>query len=325
MKTTYLSFLVLVLAITAPLQAQRKVLFTLTPQIQHDFGYTEYIMDIRIPDGYNILVLKSELEFPLDVLTAGLEVGLRSSQEGHLAWSFAGSYLTNLNDPGGVMKDHDWATLDTVTYRVDKFSYTESDARQKSALFAVEGTLRVLHRDRFDLDLWTGYRYQKIEQDIIGWQGWYLDTNFEQQPQSGTERAVFYRVTYKTPHFGLRSRLDLSDDLTLDMRAAFAAVWASDFDDHLLRGKDAIADISGSGVISGINIDYRLPARGPARLHVELGSELTYFTASGSQTQRWYADDPGTPWDDAGDEFPGIPHKVNTLQANVGLKLGLVF
>ncbi len=300
------------------------VKFTLDPQLSHNFGYTEYIMDISFPTVEGNYVLKSELEFPLDVIMAGAKVGLHSTADKLYAWSVKGGYFTNLNDPGGVMKDHDWTTVRPNV--VEKFSFTESPSEMSSTLLLFEGTLRVLHRKRFDLALWGGFRYQKIKQDIIGYKGWQLDTNLIRHDISGTERAVVYRVTYKSPHVGLRANIKLGARASLGARAAFAPVWASDFDDHLLRKKTATADITGSGIISGANLDVNLASKSSLKPFVTLVSDLVYFHASGNQTQSWYGDDPATPTeDDTGTVLSGIPHEINTLQINVGLRVGLTF
>jgi len=316
--------LVSVLSIGQTLFAENRVKYTLAPQVWQNFGYTEYIMDISVPTDSGLLELKSELEFPLDVVMAGVTVGFHSTRVGLYAWSMEGGYFTNLEDPGGVMKDHDWGTLEWGQ-DAEKFSYTESRAEMKSTLITAEASLRVLHKRSFNLDLWGGFRYQKIEQDIIGFEGWQLDSNLVPQDISSTERGVFYRVTYKVPHLGLRSGVKLGEYTDLDAKAAFALVWTSDFDDHLLRKKTATADISGHGFISSVGARYLVPAGGRVQPFFELVAGILYFHASGSQKQRWYGDDPITEDDDTGLSISGIPHEINSRQASVGVKVGVAF
>jgi len=282
------------------------VKLSVAPQISHNFGYTEYIMDISILTDSGLFELKSELEFPLDVVMAGVTVGLYSNAEALYAWSIEGGYFINLDDPGGVMKDHDWMTL-VWGQEAEKFSYTESRVEMKSTLVTAEASLRVAHGRSFDLDLWGGFRYQKIEQDVIGYDGWQLDTNLVRHELSGTEPAIFYRVVYKSPHFGLRSNIRLGRHTSIGAKAAFALVWTSDYDDHLLRFKDAAADITGRGFISGLSLRHRLPyISGRAQPFFELVGGFIYFHASGSQTQYWYGDDPVTEDNDTGTIISGV-------------------
>ena len=331
-----LAVLVSVLIISQTLFAESQVKFALAPQVWQNFGYTEYIMDMAFVTDSGPYLLKSQLEFPLDVTMAGIMGGLYSTRNTLYAWSVEVGYFSNVDDPGRVMKDHDWETVwrvigpDTVIYwgQVEKFSYTKSKAEMKSHLLTAEGFLRVLHKKHFDLDIWGGFRYQKIEQDIIGYEGWQLlrDSSVARDTAvSGTAPAIYYRVTYKTPHLGLRSNIRLGQYSTLGARAAFALVWTSDFDDHLLRKKTARANISGHGFISSMNARYLIPAGGRFQPFFELAAGFLYFHASGNQTQRWYGDDPITEDDDTGLSLSGIPHEINSLQVSVGVKVGVAF
>ena len=325
MKRNLLITFTFVLSLSQTSLAQSKVKFTVTPQVSQNFGLTEYIMDIYIPYDKGIYVLKSQLEFPLDVVMAGAAVGLHSIGEDIYAWSIEGGYFSNIDDPGGVMKDHDWET-DTATGLVEKFSYTESQTKMKSTLITIEGYLCVLQKGQFGLDIWGGFRYQKIEQDIIGYDGWQIDTNGVRHTVSGIERGIYYRVMYKSPHLGLRSNVELNPHTGISAKAAFALVWASDFDDHLLRNKTATADITGHGFISGVSLRHQMPRTGVMQPFFELAGEFVYHHASGGQTQRWYGDDPITPDDDeTGIVVSRIPHEINSRQVSVGLRVGLGF
>ena len=338
MKQNFLPSLILVLCITEPSFAEKNVEFTLEPFISHNFGHTEYIMYYRIPTVEGIYLVKSELEFPLDVIMAGAQIGLRSTKNALHAWSIRGGYFTNVADPGGIMKDHDWETVwrlvgqDTAIYwgEVEKFSYTESDVAMRSTQLSVEGFLRVLHKRGFGLDLWGGFRYQKISQDILGYDGWQLQRDSDGGARkinvAGTEPAIDYWISYKSPFIGLRSSVRLATPVDLETKAAFAPVWISDFDDHLLRHKIGTASITGSGVLSGVSLILHLPGNASVHPLAVVTSDITYFHASGNQTQEWYGDDPASPNDDdTGTILPGVPHKINTFQFNVGLRVGFAF
>jgi hypothetical protein len=339
-KLSYLLFFVSF--ICRPVLAEQALRFTVDPFISHNFGYTEYIMEwygyLATPTDTGPYFLSSKLEFPLDVIMLGAKIGLHSTRETLYAWSIEAGYFTNLDDPGGIMKDHDWETVhrviagDTVYSwgQVEKFSYTESSAQMKSTQLTLDAFLCVLHENSFSLDLWGGFSYQRIEQNIFGFEGWQLwrDSSIaDTVPLNGTEHALFYRVTYKTPHLGLRSNIKLASKVRFTAQAAFAPVWVSDYDDHLIRNKIATASITGSGVNSGASIRLNLGDNPKLKPLIILTSELVYFHASGNQTQKFYDDDPGTPDVDESvlPPFPGIPHEINTLQFNVGLRVGLIF
>jgi len=213
--------------------------------------------------------------------------------------------------------------------QVEKTSFTESEVDVKHFQVHMEGYFRVFRSPRISVDFWGGFRYQRIEQDIIGYDGWQLWRDVskpEVVPIHGTDTALFYRVTYTAPHIGLRSNLHPDSRSLLSVWAAFAPVWVSDFDDHLLRKKTGISNITGSGGLFGAQIQVQ-PAHGVGMVPiVSVRGDLAYFRASGRQTQHWYGDDPITPdYDDTGSTLAGLPHVIETLQISLGLRVALVF
>ncbi len=314
----------IVLSLCQASLSQSEVKFTLAPQVSQSFGYTEYIMDLVGHSDTGLVVLGSKLEFPLDVLLVGAKFRMRSIGDSLGAWWIEGAAFTNVDDPERVMKDTDW-TKKRANLVLDD-SYTESRAQMSSILLTIEAARCVVQRENVSLAAWAGFRYHRIEQDITGWEGWYIDSLLVLHRRSGTKQGIFYRVTYKLPHVGLLSEIKYHRRISLELKAAYALVLASDFDDHLLRHKDATASMTGHGILSGANIRCRLPVSGKVQPFFELVAGFAYLHASGSQTQTWYGDDPITPdVDDTGTIRSGIPHEVTSRQAYLGLKVGLGF
>jgi len=308
--------------------------FYVKPYTGMSFGKTEYVMDLNYNDGTGIQHVKSQLEFPLDGLMAGGVVGFRkNSASGRPRWVEIGVY-TNIGNPGGKMLDHDWWNLRTGEY--EKFSYTESDVEMKSLFLTLEGGISVATLGKStDLSIIGGIWYHHIEQDIIGIEGWQLDpTTGERVEGSILDTLVgFYRVTYKLPHAGLRLEFNPSPTITVDSKAAFALVFASDFDDHMLRGKTAVSSITGRGLINGLDLLYSPGGNKGHGTFLETTCDFIYLTSSGTQTQEWYRDetwvDPNTGEEtiqtEKGTRFLGIPHDINTTQFRLGLSLGYRF
>ncbi len=324
MKKVFLSVGIIILGLSVTATAKSNIRFGVAPSVMYTFGETEYIMDITYLSNGHIMTLKSQLEFPLDGMMAGMTARMYCAQQKLYTWSVEVAYYRNINDPGGIMKDHDWMT-DTLTWSVYKFSYTESDATMKSRLATLDVTLRVYQHRSFHIDLWGGIRYQKIEQDIIGYEGWQYDTAGVRHDISGTEKAMEYEVTYKTPHLGLQMEVGLEKASQLRLRAGYAMVWTSDVDDHVLRYKVATSDIKGNGFLGGVNFFHQVIVSEQLRWFFDLFGNVSYFHAQGNQVQRWYGDDPATPSDDTGYILSGIPHEINSTQAQLGVKLGVLF
>lgn len=324
MKRNLLITFIFVLSLVQTSFAQSKVKFTVTPQLSQDFGLTEYIMDIAVDTDTGLAVLGSKLEFPLDAVSAGVKFRVQPRGDGMDAWWVEGGVVTNIDSPDKVMKDTDWAKKRTNLVVDD--SYTESRVEMSSILLTIEATRRILHRENINLAVWAGFRYHRIEQDIIGWDGWFIDSNLVLHKQSGTEQGMLYRITYKLPYIGFLSDVEYDRRISLELKAAYTPVFVSDYDNHLLRNKDATASISGHGFLSGVKLQCRMGDTGTRQPFFELAGEFVYLHASGSQTQRWYGDDPITPdKDETGSVARGIPHEINSRQVSVGLRVGLGF
>lgn len=309
----------------ASLLEPSKTTFSFSPSIRSSYGETEYDMNINVP-GFQ---LRSLLEYPLDYIMAGGKAELVLNTDRADQYRFEGSYYKSMTDPGGTMFDSDW--LDQ-----QMFSYTESDAEVKAVLAQFRLERRFYSQQGTHLALFAGYRYSKIEQDIFGIDGWQLDTLGQRFYFTVPDiNALYYEVTYKLPHAGLRvtrggSQVDLSGSV------AYSIALVKDIDDHLLRGKLSTADINGKGLLADVEVKWKMKSGG-MKLFLKLTGDLSYIRASGSQTQTWYADEYGWVWDENNNEYvwdiavpegtsiTGIPHDINLTQYTVGLDLGISF
>ena len=306
--------------------------FTVKPSFWKMSGETEYDYNVTypviLPSGDMVVRSnRSLLEFPLDVKMAGGSVGIMKSNQEKTIWTVELGLYTNVGDPGGLMKDHDWLSL--PTYFDGKFSYTESNAKMKMVMFDFEGTALIFDFGGASISILGGYRYQKIEQEIIGFSGWFIDwlfdTNLTQQLQSGYEPAIDYWIIYKGPKFGLSFQKEFSSKVKLNLKSAFTMVWAEDFDDHLLRGFHTFADGTGSGILTGGNIRWDLNDQlSGGQPFVEFQASYDYFSVDATQTFEQYAD-AGPNEFPVGTSFGGLPHDLKSSQFRFGVNLGLIF
>ena len=316
-----------------PIPAQYTSQFFFSPSIRYVAGKTAYIMDIRQFDPtYGALRLKSQLEFPLDGVLAGGTFGLHLTRYDRPLWRFELGVWTNANQPGGTMYDHDWANFYTGTY--EKFSYTESDVEMKSFLLDFRGAYEFYSRPSWGLSLTAGFRYQHISQHVIGFAGWQLDQETLEPIRFDFDSVlgITYTVDFHVPNLGFMLSADLGRGTSVSVTGAGAALIVSDEDNHLLRGKIATADILGWGLLTGASLDIT-PGAAPRGLFFSLSGDLSYYNASGKQTQTWYVDEygynPDTGEDEviapAGTTLPNIPHDIKSLQFHTGLEVGLRF
>ncbi|UCD95392.1 MAG: hypothetical protein JSU69_04915 [Candidatus Zixiibacteriota bacterium] len=281
---------------------------------------------------FNLVKLKSKLEFPIDAVLLGGEASIGQDSKGKRNWSVELGIFTNLNDPGNVMKDHDWFTGTTdVGYFDGKFSYTESKAEMTHTVIAIKGEKRIASSKKFALYGYAGYRYQKISQDIIGYDGWQIDIFNDPSftkvyGGDDTVKALLYEVTYKGPFLGVEYDYYFTPSIYIGIEAAAMPTSVSDYDNHLLRKKDGKAEGTGVGFLSSVFMHLEPWRTGPSTLiFFDIEGELFTARVSTKQVQEWYGDDPFSEDDDTGVIIRNIPHDVRSTQFNLGLRIGVTF
>lgn len=316
---------------SAPQQAMsntRSGSFYVKPYVGTSFGKTEYVMNLAFEvDDDTTYILGSRLEFPLDVMMVGGLIGYGTDPSSEGAWRIEAGAYTSITDPSGLMRDYDWANIGFFGEwlgEVRDISFTESDAEMKSSMFSVEASRRIIVGSVADVWLVGGFRYHRIEQDIIGYTGWQYDPYGDSLVFGSMQdtAALFYQVTYKLPHLGLRAAMTPYRSLSVDVRTSFTRAFVSDFDDHLLREKSATATTTGLGVLAGLDLNLDLQPDREQGLQFGLSGEFTYVKSSGTQTQVYYGEA------SEGEPIPrslGIPHDINMTQFRIGVSLGYRF
>lgn len=290
-----------------------------------DFGYrlgeTEYVYDEsgQVPNVGPVNV-GSQLEFPLNCFRVGLAA--RLGQDHVLRpWNVQLSLHTNINDPTAKMLDHDWITWPTSGFD-GKFSYTESDVDMRSFELDLTGRWYVAHPGAFLIGPWAGFRLQYFSQDVIGFDGWQIDYQnqpFNRQYFDDPRLGIKYHVTWIQFPLGLAWRLPGGRVLSGDFHIGMVPCFFSDYDDHVLRGKDAEASGFGFGFDTRSSWEVAV-GRSPLRFRANVA--FLYLKGSADQTQTWYADDPGTPNEnETGTVTEGIPHELKTSQFDISLEV----
>jgi len=304
--------------------------FSINPVIGRIFGHTSYVMDAQTYDSViGTYRMKSKLEFPLDISMAGATVGFTQYRAERKYLSVELGFAMNVNDPGGAMKDHDW--IGPTDRSLIKWSYTESEDDLKALILTAEVAGRLYSRRNSEAFIFAGFKYQKLKQDVFGYEGWQLysgeggeiDTLFI---ADDTVKAMYYEVTYKTPLIGLKYCQGITSPFSANLTAAYVMVLASDVDDHFLRYKISTADGIGYGFYSDLYIRYIMsPKSNGIKPFITVGGEFLTMKVATDQTQKWYGDDPISEEDDTGQVTSNIPHEISSTQFMLGLKLGIEF
>jgi hypothetical protein len=312
--------------------AGARPLVTIDTGLGRMFGNTTYEISVceYIPDYELTACAESELEFPLDVWRADLNLGLEGTISGRAPWRAEIAIGTNIGDPAGKMLDSDrisipdWGVSET-------FSYTESTAEADVLVLDLSGRIAFFARPRLRLEAVLGYAYEDFSYEIFGVEGWQLDL------ESG-ERIYFsefhgvnvldYDITYNVPYLGMSMRSLPSRSLTIDAEILYSPrASAEDRDDHILRNKTAESDCDGSAYMGSVEVTWK-PQRygGGLRWYLGAGFDLTHIATDGAQTQRWYGDDPVDPdHDETGLVVSGIDTEIVGSHQTVFFRAGLEF
>ena len=282
------------------------------------FGDTKYELNALAEDPSEpgtLVDIRSELTFPLDVTLLGLTVSWAREMAASRRWALAAGIHTNVNDPSNKMTDEDW-----VGGR--QYSFTESNAELEMLLLTADVYYRIRKGQRTDLSLFFHFDYQRIEQHMVGFEGWrgslFSDQRF---PVSGSAPVIDYEVEYLSPQLGAAGDYRFTDSYRLAFQVSAGVVYASDTDDHLLRGRISEGNGWGLGLNSSVALDL-LPGFVPwGWLSASLTGELRFFHAEGNVDQRWYRDE-DLP---AGTEILDIPYQLESLQAQIGVSVGISF
>ena len=302
--------------------------FAVSARAKKMSGYTKYRMTISGWYDYSgslvLINLASELEFPLDVYMTDATFTMGGTFMKERRWTLGVTIGADMQDPRGRMKDSDW--LQIPEYGFDhKIIYSESGAALKAAYLDIFGGVGLWPQSSLRLDVLIGYRRQKLTYDIFGLDGWSLDENLNPITFSAFagEQVLAYRITYSMPYLGIAPAVDIMPSLRADGNISFSPLVTSrDHDDHVLRMKELDGECTGTMFSADAGLAYTIggPA-GRLRWVIGLGYEYMYISASGTETQRWYGDDPSSEGDETGATLSGLRHKVTSRQNGIHLNL----
>jgi hypothetical protein len=185
-----------------------------------------------------------------------------------------------------------------------KFSYTRSNTRDRTSLFAELDAALALRADgAVELDF--GYRHHFYRAKAAGLEGWQFDMNGDPQPVAAPPNFVGGTVTIHQliPYFGI-AYVPLAGRFTLRTTARLEGLYHHSVDDHQYRNKRGIS--TGGGLGFDLAVAPSLALSRGIRVGLRFEAELLWLL-DGSLHQRFYADDPSTP----GIEGPNTPVPVS--------------
>ena len=324
-------------AISLILAAAASARSSLEPFLMRGMGSTLFRMEMTFPltGGEDIPedmkgLGQSELEYPLDMFTAGLKWRFEpAGGETARGMGFTLGAWTNVSDPAGKMKDTDWfgarvSSGNTTTSSLVKFSYTESTAEPR--WYGGEagwdfGPFSLLGKQaRYGLSV----RAERFTYRMTGVEGW---QRFPDSPRvrvntlSG-QLVLTYALTRVMPRFFADIRLAEGRIAAWNATLSAGPAFAWDHDDHVLRNK--YSDTYAFGFEAGVRSE--LAFRVSDRSRLVAAAELAYLRTKGTMDQHYYGDDPGTPdQNESGRDYKNVVNRIIGLAGGVSAGYRFLF
>jgi len=293
------------------------------------FGQSLYGLEHTVEAEPSSVFVRSELDWPVDVLLLGLEATLGGDLPAGRRWGLSLVVQTNLTDPRGEMADSDWWSIEGVL-PLTKFSFTTSATEARGVLGELRGWLAPVGWgtavNGADLLVLLGYRHEWLDLSAFGADGWQLDDDVRVAVDLAADtRAADYRLHRLLPFLGVGLQAWLLEVLLLDVELRLLGVFGLDRDDHVLRNKLARGTAYGLGTSLSLAPRWSIALTAALRLALGVVFEVQYLNGfAGTLEQDYYADDPYLPGDETALDLPDVDFYLEslrfTLQAVVELR-----
>jgi hypothetical protein len=294
-------------------------------------GYTDY--HIKFPatiyfyDGSTYIPYTvpghSILAFPIDgYRMEGVVTGkLRLPKNKALIFDLG--FSTTISQPQEAMVDSDYIELKDFGWSNWVLGATRSSVDYSNYDISLNAGYTMLLGKKAQFIPMIGFQTSMNKFDVIGLEGWYEWDYGIREPvdpyyYAGTT-VMKYEVTYNRIVTGAQIKTTGEEGVFLTLQAQyFPWVKATDHDDHLLRGKEADTAASGTGYSLEGRIEIPVHTTSTGSIwSVGGGYELLRMTATGSQQQRYYADNPLTAEVETQYIFDPIDNTLKLRQNNI--------
>jgi len=287
---------------------EKEFYFDLSLEGQYLVGSSQY--NIQGSDSY-WGSWESGLEWPLNCFLLG---GKGSAGFSGNRYVLNISFMANLTDEPGDLKDYDWISGEKVTKGV-------VDTSLEAYIFDISFYWNMVQKVDFTLGLGLGFTWQhfywegnaeltQTEYDSAYNRYWGIPPGTYIYPK---ELWITYRMDYYLPYLGVAAKYTFSDIFELAGEGKMMLVLAQDKDDHVQRQKEAKSLYGGLGMEAKVEgILYPVPWA-----YLALSLRGTVLEAVGEQDQTFY--------DGSGIEYNGIDAETESIQGYFGGRLGIVF
>lgn len=229
----------------------------------------------------------SELEWPLDMWMAGIDLGL------HLGNSFTinGALKKNMSEPDDPMKDSDWGIA--YLYGLPGASPGDLDIYSESDITSFDATIYDLNVEwtiarpgRTAISIGVGHMKQEFEYEAsLNFQEEYYLGHLIDRMTGDDRTAITYDITYTMTYVLVGFDVQFGPNTKMETQFAYSPQTdADDEDHHLLRengGKISKGDMDDKAYMLEVSFRHDFTPM----LFVEAGAHFTKIEVEGDQTQ----------------------------------------
>ncbi|MCK5578787.1 MAG: omptin family outer membrane protease [Planctomycetes bacterium] len=252
-------------------------------------GHTTYFIDFK--GG------ASKLEFPLNNTISGVKLDfIPKGNTGPPRGKLSFTWLTQLNEKAGDMKDSDWITSDVSFFNSLGWSggrphegldiYSESTAKLNLKMKDLSYAYNFLNKEKTKVGAIVGYCSRKFEYEITNLTQVGYGPYAPYFTVSAAENVIDYEVNYNFLYWGLTADLWFSDNFQLGLETGYSSrARAHDVDDHILRNKLSKANTKGSASRANLKVFWQ-PF---SHWFAELDGTYEKIDTEGQQHQFYYS------------------------------------
>ena len=295
-------------------------------------GYTEYhiqfptVIGVSYDGGYTYLPYPvtghSILAFPIDGYRLEAVANCKLQLAKKKAFIFELGVASVISQPKEIMADTDYVDLSDFGMAPWVQGATRSKVDYSNYDISLNIGYPLMLGKKAHLIPKMGFQTSMNKFDVLGLAGWYSwyspnDPYPVDSADWAGEKMGTYKVTYNRIVTGAQIKTNGEEGVIFSLQALyFPWVKATDHDNHLLRNKVSDTEASGKGYTLGgrLEIPVHTTRTGSVWL-IGGGYELLRITATGSQIQSWYGDDPMTDdFDDTGSVSSPIDNTLKLRQ-----------
>jgi hypothetical protein len=305
-------------------------------------GFTDY--HIQLPttvwvtngiDTWEVpATVHSVLAFPTDGIRTRMKGTAFTQPKGkrQKTYGWEAAVSMTLTQPSEDMSDSDYVLVPSLMPDKYIFGCTTSEARLRDLSLSTSAFVKLNLGKVVRWSNAIGYEYHKYKYDIMGLSGWY-DMDLDGSPDPGDftpyqgMNVLDYKVTYNLLNLETNLEFTSSEGLKLFVGGKwFPLAKAKDLDDHLLRKKTAQSDCHGNGysLEGGTKINVASFKNG-SQMFLAGRYGIIRIKTTGTQTQRFYGDDPGSVEVETGLVIEGIKSEISLKQSEIAVNLEYQF